>query len=390
VRLALDPILAERRRLGPVRVHTIAAPSLLAAHGGLGALVARPARAAVAARIAGTKPAVLAAQIACAKASRAFLERRAEGRAGMAAAVREALGEYLACLDAWTRAVRLGASAARCARILGEPVSAGDLALWMQDDNAGCQTGLLRRAGGSVLLWHTEEDTIGYFDRPRVLTLMTGEEDRSAFLYAYLLPGPAFGWQRDQIHAVDTLDLRREGAPAGAFTSVAAWIVWRLGPRIPVREVLRALSPYVDGCVIHVVRPGDPATAETHEIGGRHVVSRLLPRRAGASRVQVNLASRPDIAIALDQWMPARELAGYGARARRMSEDLDRIVGRGERAVGGEEILRMIASRRGGAYAYANGDVKAHMVAEIGARGVVIHIGSGAAHPGDVYRPERW
>ena len=55
----------------------------------------------------------------------------------------------------------------------------------------------------------------------------------------------------------------------------------------------------------------------------------------------------------------------------------------------GAGILRMMASRRAGSFAYANLDVKAHCVAEIGAGGIALHVGSGAALPGDVYRPRR-
>ncbi len=47
----------------------------------------------------------------------------------------------------------------------------------------------------------------------------------------------------------------------------------------------------------------------------------------------------------------------------------------------------MIASRRGGSYAYANADVKAHAVACVSAAGIEVHVASGPAHPGDVYRP---
>jgi hypothetical protein len=119
------------------------------------------------------------------------------------------------------------------------------------------------------------------------------------------------------------------------------------------------------------------------------VVSRRLPRRAGAAGLQVNPVSSPDIALGLEQAMPPRMLSSYEARAVRMREDLDRIARKGTPVVAGDEILRMLAGRRGRAYAYANGDVKAHCVAEIDAGSLLIHVASGAAHPGDVYRPRR-
>jgi hypothetical protein len=371
---ASDPILAERRRLGPIEVHRLEAPSLVEAHRALGALVAAPARSAVEKRLAATPPAALATQLASARACRAFLERRPDAPA----AVRGALAEYLASLSAWSEAVGLGDGGA----------SAEDLALWAQDDNTGCQTGMLRQRDGSVLLWHTEEDTIGYFDRPRVATLVVGGEARSAFLYPYLVPGPAFGWQRGQIHAVDTLHVRRERTPVGAFTCVASWLIWRLGPEIPAREVLVALAPHVDGCAINVAqRTARGVEATTHEVGGRHVQSRSLPPRAGSLLFQANAVHRPLSYLGREEALDAGERAPYAARARRTVEALALLEARCEPSA--EDILRLLASRRGGSYAYANGDVKAHCLARVSAAGIDLHVGSGSAHRDDVARLER-
>ena len=137
-------------------------------------------------------------------------------------------------------------------------------ALWAQDDNAGCQTGMLRRGGGSVVLWHTEEDTIGFLDAPRVAVFSIGAEERGAFVYPYLLPGPAFGWGAGQLHAVDSLHTRRDETLGGTLSGVASWLVWRIGRAMDARDVLLSLVPFVDGCAIHVVGSGAPVTATTH------------------------------------------------------------------------------------------------------------------------------
>ena len=370
-----DPILAERRRLGPIETLTVEAPSLVEAHRALGALVAEPARASIERRLFATPPAALAAQLAGVRACRSFLE----SRAGAPAVVRRAIGEYLASLSAWSEGVGLHDHGA----------SADELALWAQDDNTGCQTGMLRQRDGAVLVWHTEEDTLGFFDHPRVASLVVGGEARSAFLYPYLVPGPAFGWQRGQLCTVDTLHVRREDTAAGALTCVASWLIWRLGPEIPARELLLALAPHVDGCAINVVQQtARGVEATTHEIGGRCVQSRRLARRAGALAFQANAVHRPRSPLGRGEALDPRERARYEARARRTREALDGLSSRGVEP-GPQHLLRMMASRRGGAYAYANADVKAHCVGRVSASGIELHLGSGAAHPGDVARLER-
>jgi hypothetical protein len=363
-----DPILAERRRLGPIEVSTLAAASHVEAHRALGRLVASPAAAAIEKRLAATHRDARPGQLAFARACRAFMEGRA-AKGAVPSLVRRAIHEYFACLDVWAGAVGVSP----------------DLALWAQDDNTGCQTGVLRCRDGSILLWHTEEDTIGYFDRPRLITLAVPGEARSAFLYPYLLPGPAFGWQREQIHAVDSLHMKRIPGAAGAFTAVASWLVWRLGPAIPAREVLRALCPYVDGCAIVVAQPSPGgATAMVHEIGGRHVQSRRLGARARSLVFQVNIVDRLDSPLGREQATRARDRALYEGRIRRAREAIERI-----RDPGPGELIRIMSNRRGKSYAYANIDVKAHCIARVSAAGIDLHTGAGAAHAADAVELRR-
>jgi hypothetical protein len=383
-----DPLLAERRRLGLLRSSTIEAPSLVEAHRVLGARMKAPARAAICARLSATRPADLESRLRAARASRAFMEARAAD-ARVAVELRRAIGEYLACLDAWSHAVGAGAWLSPPLVLDGLRVTAEDLALWAQDDNTGCQTGMLRQADGSALLWHTEEDRLGLLDHPRLATFLVGRETLSAFLYPYLLPGPAFGFRADQIHAVDSLVLKRGLAPRGAFTCVASWLVWRLGSAVPAREILRALTPYLDGCAINVVRPsGSGVQVETHEIGGRHVQSRVLGPGAGAFSVQANAVLRTTSRLTRHERFSSRGRAPYEGRVARAREALGRLLATpGEPAP--EDILRLLASRRGGRYAFANLTVKAHCVARVTADGFEIYVRSGAADLADVYRP-RW
>jgi hypothetical protein len=384
---ALHPSLAHRARLGPIQIEAITAPSLVEAHAELGVRVSEAARWAIAGRLAATPGETLAQQITSIRACRAFMEGRAADER-VATPVRHALAELLACLDAWSRPLGLDPCLDGRPPIDGRRLSAEDLALWAQDDNTGCQTGMLRQRDGSVLVWHTEEDTIGFLDRPRLAAITVGGEERCAFLYPYLLPGPAFGWRAGQFHAVDSLHARRAQPFEGTLSGVASWLVWRLGLEADTAEVLRALAPFVDGCAVHVARSGaGGVSAETHEMAGRALVSRRLGARSGAVTLQVNAVSRSTGPLAREEDMRQGSRILYERRLERMRAGVARVLAQPGGYVP-QDVLRMLASRRGGSYAYANADVKAHAVAHVSASGIEVHVESGPAHGDDVYRPQ--
>ncbi len=60
----------------------------------------------------------------------------------------------------------------------GGPLAPYELALVLQHDNVGCQTGMYRYASGGVQLWHTEEDVDrksgSRFDQLRVARFQIG------------------------------------------------------------------------------------------------------------------------------------------------------------------------------------------------------------------------
>jgi hypothetical protein len=303
--------------------------------------------------------------------------------------VRSALEEFVACAEAWGGGVGLESCLDACARTFGERVSPLELALWAQDDNAGCQTGMLRQRGGAVLAWHTEEDTIGYLDRPRIASFAVGGEEWCAFVYPYLLPGPAFGWRPGQLHAVDSLYTRRALGALGTLSGVASWLVWRVGPEVEIRELLRSLAPFLDGCAIHVVSSASPSvTADCHEIAGSVVKSRSLGARAGSVSLQVNAVSQTKGPLGREEEMSRRTRGLYERRLARMRAGVARLP-RESVGSGPQEVLRMLSSRQGGSYAYANGDVKAHAVALVAPSSLEVHVGAGPADASDVYAP-RW
>jgi len=380
-----QPSLEQRARLGPIVTVSIDEPSLVLGHRALGRKLKKPARVAIQARVSRTPPELLTRQLRGTRHVQAFLAERARDRR-VPLLVRRGLLELMACVEAWGEGVGLGASVTRLAPVDGARVLPRDLAWWAQDDNAGCQTGMVRRPGGSVALWHTEEDTIGFLDRPRLAVFAMGKDEWCAFLYPYLLPGPAFGWRPEQLHAVDSLHTRRREPTRGTLSGVASWLVWRLGPEVPAREVLRSLTPFVDGSAVHVVSRGRAGiVAESHEAAGSVVRSRRLGVRPGSVSVQVNAVCELEGRLGEEEALSRASRALYERRLDRMKSGIER-VGTLPEGYSAQAILRMIASRRGGSYAYANGDVKAHVVAIVGKKALDVHVGSGPAHPEDMVR----
>ena len=378
-----SPSLPEqRRRLGPLRRIEIEAASLPAAHGRLGEALGPVIRRVAARRLRATSPADFDRQIDAVRNCRRHVSAYIRSGHFMPRHVRRALREYLACLDAWAHASQLE-SVLDDQTVDGKAVTARELALWLQDDNSGCQTGLLRLAGGDVLFWHTEEDTIGYFDRPRLASLLVGKQTWHAFLYPYLLPGPAFGWQAGRFHAVDSLHIRR--GSCGAFTNVAAWLAWRL-PGLEPGELFH-LCPFLDGCAIHrLVRSPGGVAAWVQELGGEFQTQCSLPLRQGSLLFQANCVRQSGSRLAREEALSAAERKPYCDRRERTEQAVRELVRAGETTP--QRIVELLASRAGGDYAYANSDVKAHCVGVATAAGMELYVQSGAALPGDKYRPQ--
>ena len=371
-----------RRRLGPLREMAIRARTLTQVHGQLGEQLGENIRSVARLRLQSTPATKFAREIAAVRNCRWHLKQHVRSTY-TPAHVRRGLREYLACLDAWTSGSELE-SVLDGHNVEGKLLTAEELALWLQDDNTGCQTGLLRLAGGDVLFWHTEEDTIGYFDYPRLATLSAGRRIWHSFLYPYLLPGPAFGWQDGYFQAVDSLHIRR--GTHGALTSVLAWLSWRLGSQIDHTELFR-LCPVIDGCAINrLCRSASGVTASVQELGGEFQNRRTLGERPGSLLFQANCVGPAGSRLAREEALAAGERARYCSRQER-TQTAARQLWKAREATP-QRILELLASRAGGSYAYANADVKAHCVGVAGAGGFELYVQSGAALPGDEYRPQ--
>ncbi len=369
---------------------SIVAPTLADAHCQLGQRLRAVIRDVVTRRMHSTNSAALAEQIALARRCRTHLLNLAARRAnshGRSDVLALAIVEYFSCLAAWGNAAGLERSAQRAASVDGQTISAADLAFWLQDDNTGCQTGMLRLADASVLFWHTEEDTIGYFDRARIVSFQIGEQQLHSLIYPYLIPGPAFGWSPGVFQAIDSLHVRRAPSDVGCPTCVASWLTWRLAGQLPPRRVLLALRPFVDACAINVIDVRTrQVTATIHEIGHRHVCSRSLPRVAGAWQFQPNAVSESATPLLADEALPLGERARYDARTQRTCVAVSKVLASGVPTA--DDIVQLLASRRGGSYAYANADVKTHCVGQASPGRIELYAAPGAATVDDCYCPQ--
>jgi hypothetical protein len=338
-----------------------------AAHAALGAQLRQPIARVIERRLAATSAEDLRVQLETIRASRTHLERKA---AAAPDTLHRALHVYLASLAAWAQGADLAALCPLAERH-GAAFGADELALWLQDDNTGCQTGVLRASDGTVLLWHTEEDTIGYFDRARIVEMQVGSARRGAFLYPYLMPGPAFGWWTRGLLAYDTLSVRRSES-GGTPTSTLSWLLWHAQGELEPLGTARALAPFLDGGAFTLVARGDGGvTAQVVEVGGELAVSSVLGAAPGARCLQVNMVSSR--ALAAIETLDDAGRAPYRERLERAEKQL------AARAADEAALQAMLASGEGGEWAFANPDVVAHLVARVSREELTLRVGVGPA-----------
>jgi hypothetical protein len=297
--------------------------------------------------------------------------------------IRNALSSYLTCLEAWGNGARLRETASEI------NIPTLDLALLLQNDTSGCQTGLARIAGGSVILWHTEEDADGpgfsRFDKPRLLTFRLDDGKGTlvtSFIYPDLLPGPTFGWRDDLFfQAVDALHIHQTdlGMPK-LLVNTACWISLMVGSEVELSDIIKSLSPFLDAAAINIVYPEDEGvSASKVEFGGdRHALT-VLPSGTGSFLFQTNACSEIGrLTIGdIEQLQPAvrqrlEDRIDYTNRAIKnfqFSDSTDLFP----------SFLKLIASTSLGDFSYANEDVRAFVVCQVYPDHAKIAVGSGPA-----------
>jgi hypothetical protein len=311
--------------------------------------------------------------------------------------LRTAVQEYMDCLAAWARGAGLADFTHPVLKSY-QPMSLMNLALFLQHDSAGCQTGMYRQANGSVILWHSEEDIedeIGNrFDQLRLATFNVGNIDHPvrmhAFIYPDLLPGPAFGWREDgYAQAVDTLHTRKAaGQEAGMLANIATWLTLRLGPGCDPRRVVEDMSPYFDGYALNVVRNRDgKVKAEKYEFAENHVLAGFLGDLPGDYLFQVNIFSRNSPAWVKEvEYLDPEDHELYRERERVTRENL---LSKDHRAGDADDMrffFEMMTDCTGSIWSYANIHVKAYFILRQTMHGIELWYSHGPALRSDQVR----
>jgi hypothetical protein len=317
------------------------------------------------------------------------LTRKVEDRR-LDSTLRGAVQEYLDCLSAWADGAGL-VDFNHPALAAYHPLDTLDLALFLQHDSTGCQTGMYRQADGSVILWHTEEDIEfedgSGFDQLRVAAFNVGGENNPvimhAFIYPDLLPGPAFGWRSDgYTQAVDTLHTRE--APFqndGMLANIATWITLRLGPGYDRTRVIEGLAPYFDGYALNVVSvQGGKVQAEKFEFAENHILPNVLGDQPGGFLFQVNIFSQDDPAWVKEvQDLPYADHRLYLKRINRTQKTMQNKGHTIGETGDMHFFLDMMTTNTGSVWSYANIHVKAYFILRQTAQGGEIWLGHGPA-----------
>lgn len=308
---------------------------------------------------------------------------------GLSETVKAAVRLYQECLSAWTK----GAGLADfhhpfLAEIVdGIPTCADDLATILQEDEVGCQTGVVREQNGSVILWHSEEDceeTPGQrFDQLR-LFLFKAANGRSAcaFIYPDLLPGPSFGWQAsDFAQAIDTLHVRPLTFEDAILPNTLAWLSLYLGTQVSRKDLAELLGPFLGGYSLTAVYKKDgQVSVEKVEYANDKLAACALDKSAGTALFQTNVIRDLSLPIGSEEKTSPENRAWNEKRMARTAR-LFKVVKKSTTPL--ELVFRLLRSRLGGTSAYSNRDVKAYLVCQMTVEKISVWVGSGAALPGD-------
>jgi hypothetical protein len=311
--------------------------------------------------------------------------------------LQNAIRDYLNCLTAWSDGAGLeyfNHSLLHNLQIDGRSLSSIDLALLLQHDNSGCQTGLYRQPSSSVILWHTEEDQDSKygsrFDQLRI-AIMRGENERGpvniyAFIYPDLMPGPAFGWRSDALaQAVDTLNIRSYPSKYNAtLVNIVSWLTLFLGTQAKIEEILDTLRPFYDGYAINIINVLDgKIKARKYEYAADMILPYPLSEKEGSYLYQTNYfcqRNNPQC-LALEEITQESQMF-FELREYRTRQAL--LHGKDNGELHNQGILfflNLISSPAGSEWAYANVDVKAYFLAQLNCDSMTIWLGPGPAMP---------
>lgn len=191
------------------------------------------------------------------------------------------IGEYIASIEAWAKGAEI---------TLEE-------ALLLQNDNVGCQTFAIRGNNNEIFIGHTEEEINDErIDKARWLTFKVADQERQAFIYPDLLPGPAFSFANGCFMAVDALFClasNKQKKEGGFLANAAVWMLWRSGDQELAEEIIQSVGPFYDGYAINLLYldQGKPTAKTLEFIGESPAIVRKLGEQIGDTNIQVNCSS---------------------------------------------------------------------------------------------------
>ncbi len=187
------------------------------------------------------------------------------------------IAQYFNCLSAWAEGAKIE----------------NNTALVLQNDNAGCQTFIVRNPDGSISWGHTEEDQGTERVKQSPWVTFTIDNVRRSYYGGYqdTLPGGAFTLGPKNIMAVDTL-LTQPRKNGGFLANAAAWIIWQSDQPTQAEQILRQLTPFYDAYALNLIYmdSGKPI-AKTIEFAQDKVISRTLGDKPFDHLAQVNILS---------------------------------------------------------------------------------------------------
>jgi len=298
--------------------------------------------------------------------------------------VKTAIANYSASLSAWADGAQLTdfRHAFLPAEVDGSLVRAKDLAMFLQEDETGCQTGVYREQDGSVIFWHVEEDEENSpgerFDKLRLFSFRAYDgKTATAFIYPDLLPGPTFAWQSGAfVPAIDTLHIKPADLDNSILPNTLAWLALYLGTYTTREKLVKSLGPFHGGYSLTALHKTDgQVDVEKIEYANDALYTSGLEENAGCYLFQTNILRDPSLPIGAHEKASDQSRALNGARYARTARFM-KVIQSSRDAL--PLVFRMFCSQTGGEAAYANTSVKAYLVCRMAPTKTSIWVGGGA------------
>ncbi len=378
-RYNLPDLKTFKKQFGPLRRFTIHAKSIVAAHEVLGKNMRAEIARVIKSKVATKTPKQFASEIL-------FIRSCAEHfshRVAKSSAPLSAMGKtYISCLTAWAKGSGISTSLIPARYREKVPsLTALDLAWWLQNDNVGCQTGMMRETDGGVIFWHTEEDNSGYLNKPYVASFkIPGFPPIHAFMYPFLLPGPAFAWNTEFFQAVDFLYVGLKKRTAGTLANSIAWMSLWYGQKVALQKIVAAFGPYFDGYAVNTIKKSknQKISGDKIEFGADAFFTTTLKTTPGSKLVQANCVSSATSTL-FKKYNDSTAKKDWKLRQRvqRVNDWLMSFKKTYHRLPRAADLTSLLASRNGKGYGFANTDVKAYVFGRVGKSNIDVNVDAG-------------